>query len=517
MQVGWFALIPPLVVIIIAILTKRLNIALLCGIVTTALIASEGVMSETISLIGKRLWQTVSEIDNIYLYSFLFTISSLIVLFGYTGCTNAFTYLTSCRLNNKKAVQTSSILISFMLSVDDYLSILTTGYIMRPLIDAYGIPRVKLAYLTHSLAGVVVILLPVSSWVATITGNLYMAGVDSNDPTAKIAIDPFFLYLQTIPFMFYSLLVIASVIFVVHRSISYGPMREYEKETVNHTARKDFSEKAGGSIFDFLAPLFVLVGTVFFGIPYAGGFWMLGGSHTFIQSLKNNNKTFLIMFIASALAFILALTIALLRRSITMSKLPRIGIEGINLMKNAVLMVFLASTLSIMIRQDVQTGQYLAHILYGAFLINLLPVLFFLLSFTCAISTGSAWGTFGLMIPIAIPMIVSLMDMTSPANPAFIPILYPILGAIFSGSVCGDHVSPFSETTIMAATSAGVTPLTHFYTQAPYAAPAFIATTVTFIVSGFLIAHSAFVNAGISLGIGLIICFGLLTILNKQN
>jgi Na+/H+ antiporter NhaC len=146
--------------------------------------------------------------------------------------------------------------------------------------------------------------------------------------------------------------------------------------------------------------------------------------------------------------------------------------------------------------------------------IALLPVTFFIASLICAIFTGSSWGTFALMLSIAIPMITSLLQFTTPVTPELIPILFPTIGAIFSGGVCGDHISPISETTIMTATSTGTSPIDHTYTQFPYALPAIIGTIVAFIVSGHVIHLPHWINALVSFGSGLGICLSLLVIFN---
>ncbi len=180
-------------------------------------------------------------------------------------------------------------------------------------------------------------------------------------------------------------------------------------------------------------------------------------------------------------------------------------------------MIFLASTLGVMLKDDILTGQYLASLLLGSVPLFLLPCLFFAASLITTIATGGAWATFALMIAIAIPMIISLMQIATPASPEMLPLLFPILGGIFSGAVCGDHISPVSETTVMTATATNTTPIDHARTQAFYATPAIISCFIGFIIAGYLADYSLVAAACGALGSGLVICFSMLSVLNVRK
>lgn len=526
MQNTWLVLLPPIIVLISAFLTKRLHLSLIIGLVTASLIVTNGAFSDSALLIGKRLCTQLQDPDNLYMYSFLLIIGILIALINQTGGAQAFAKTITKHLTNARSAETSSLLLSCTLFLDDYLSNLTAGYVMRPITDRFSIPRAKLAFLVHSMTGPLVILIPVSSWVAMITSQLDQAGVSTHN-AVKILADPFYVYIKSIPFIFYSFLLIASIWFIVRRSISYGPMHKHHiiaRTTGNlfggKTPIKDLSDNppsSNSSIFDLVLPIITLIGSVIIGILYSGGYYLFGGTYTLIEALKNNNKTFTILFVASIVALGISLFFSLIRKKIMISTIPTLTKNGLQLMISPVLMLILAATLGLILRLDLHTGTYLAQLLLGSFSISLLPFMFFVVSLLTATITGTSWGAIALMLPIAIPMLTSFVSTTTPLLPAQIPILFPVLGAIFSGSVCGDHISPISETTIMASTSSGTYPIDHAHTQFPYTLPAIISSALAFVIVGLLINQNMWIMTLVPLGIGICCCFILLSLFNTMK
>ncbi len=463
------------------------------------------------------IWQ-LSDIDSLYTYGFLLIIGMIVALLNNTGGAIACAQSIIKKIRSKKAAEMSSVALSCLLSIDDYLSILTTGYVMQSLTDQFRISRLKLAFLVHSLAGVLVVLVPISSWAAFLTSQLDIVGINlAHTGATKIAADPFFVHLQTIPFIFYSLLMIGSVLFIIKAGISFGPMATTElKSTDQVLDEKNYNltqfEQTHGTTADLLVPLIMLISSVLIGIAYTGGYYLFGGTNTLLQAFQSNNQTFFVMFSASILTLIISSLFALIRNVTTLNQLPLVVQGGFNLMLSPIVVVILASTLGTMLKTDLLTGNYLASLLIGTLSLTLLPVTFFLVSLIMTLFTGSAWGTFALMLSITIPMLISLLEITLPTTPTAMPILFPVLGAIFSGAICGDHISPISETTVMTATSTGTNPIEHAYTQFPYALPAIIGSMIGFLLTGFLMNYSLWINACISLGTGFIVCFSLLYI-----
>ena len=458
------------------------------------------------------------------MYGFLLIIGTLIILLGYTGGAKAFANEITKRLRSARSVETASLIISSCLFIDDYLSSLTVGYVIRPLTDRFHVPRAKLAFLIHSFSSPLVILIPVSSWVAMITSQLNLAGISLEDSSARIIADPFFIYLSTIPFIFYSIFIVVSAWLIVRRKISYGPMHVQERiasTTGNlfggkHSIAQHLSMHEGlhGKIIDLLFPLGLLITSIFTGLLIMGGYKLFGGNNTLLQAIKNNTNTFFVFFLASCFTLFVSLIFSYYRKTLQLSHVSTICKQGFHLMSGAILMLFLASILGTLLKQDLQIGIYFAHILHGTTALILLPCMIFIISAIIAIITGTSWGTIALMLPITIQLITTLLCLPS-ARPEQIPLLLPLLGAVFSGAVCGDHISPISETTIMASTSAGSYPFDHIYTQFFYALPAIAASLVSFILTGFLASYGMKISFIISLISGLIICFTLLSLLNR--
>lgn len=519
-------LLPPFVVLITAFLTRKLNSALIIGILSAALVATHFTLQKSIQLAATRLIHQIIDPDYLYLYAFLLLIGMLIFLISKTGGATGFAQAITRHIRSKKAVETSSILLSSALFIDDYLSNLTVGYVLRPLTDAFNIPRVKLAYLVHSLSGPLVILVPVTSWVAMITSQLNLAGIGIDDPHTRIIADPFFVYLNSIPYIFYSILVIASVLFIVRKRVSYGPMAEQEhcaritgnlfggkqsiKDSVDHGALQ-------GSASDLLFPLGLLLGCVFLSILYVGGFSWLGGTQTLIQALQNNTNTFFALFISACITLVSSFLFGYMRGKISLTDGWQVAQSGFSLMKGAVFMVLLASTLGVMFKKDLAVGSYLASIVAHSLPLSLLPVSIFIVSTIIATITGSSWGTIAIMTPVVIQMMGTLLGITSPVTPNEMIMLFPMLGAVFSGAVCGDHISPISETTIMASTSAGCYPVDHTITQFYYTLPAIVTTCIAFVLAGYIAPFGNRTVLLCSIGISMPLCLMMIWILNRRN
>lgn len=522
MQNSFASVIPPFLVLVTACVTRKLNPSLIAGLISAAVIATDASLIGSINLLAKRFYEKLADIDTFYSYGFLIAIGTMITLIAYTGGVHALAKTIAPRLKRKSSAERYSFFLSMLLFIDDYLSNLTVGTVMRPLTDHVGIPRSKLAFLVHSLSGPLVILVPVSSWVAMITSNLHYAGVGQENTTAiKIYANPFFIYLSAIPFIFYSLILIASVWFIIHYNISYGPMQEHEQiaeQTGNLLGGKEspvatipIDHQTHGSLFDLIFPLSTLIIGVVFGILYNGNCFIFGGTNSIMQALQQNNNPFAVLFFAGLGSLLLSLASAFIRKGITIASIPALFQDGFMLMIQAIIMITLASLLGAMLKSDLHTGEYLARTLLGSMSITILPFAFFLVALITAVMTGTSWGTIALLLPIAIPMLTATTTIPLPLDSSDIPFLFPVIGAIFSGAVCGDHVSPISETTIMAATSTASYPLDHAYTQIFYALPAIICSGISFLICGQLTGYSTSTNALLSLSIGLLSCLALLT------
>jgi Na+/H+ antiporter NhaC len=537
---SWIVLLPPVLVVIITIATKRINIAFVVSLITAAFIATKGTWHSSFQLIAHRTMDQIKDPDYIYLSIFLLTIGIFITLFEKTGGILAFTRACTQHIRSKKSAETTSLLVSATLFVDDYLSNLTVGYVMSPITDTFRIPRAKLAYLVHSVSIPLIMIMPLSSWIAMITGQLGNAGIAmlheaQQNPVSnlKIIADPFILFLDTIPFIFYSFFALLSVLIVVRHRISYGPMRTLEH--IASTTDDVFGQASGHpsrtmppsqhkkhyanspSLIDFFLPLCILIVTFITMILYTGGYHIFGGPNTLVNAFKNTNKTFLSICIAGCMCLASAIVLAVPRRKIALHDLHKIFLAGIRMMLPAVIMLILATTLSTVVYQDLRTGTYLAALLENTLAPSLIPCMFFVVAAATAFLMGTSWGTVALLLPMAIPIMITCANVSLPTTPSLIPLLFPGLGAIFSGAACGDHLSPISQTTLMAATSTGIDPITHAQTQIPYNIPAFVATTCAYVISGICVVHHIPYTSTLALSSlsGLIINIALLATINN--
>lgn len=532
---GCIVLLPPVLVIALNAIIKRLDLAFLISIIIGALIATHGSIMSALSLATKHTITQMIDIDNLYIYSFLLMIGIIIVMLDKTGGARAFAHLFTKHIRSAKAAETSSLIVSAVLFLDDYLSNLTVGYVMRPITDKFHVPRAKLAYLVHGVAIPLIILMPISSWLATITVSLNEAGImpilEYPAQGTKINADPFFVFLQSIPFIFYSFFALASILFVVRKRISFGPIHRLE-QIASHTGNLFGDEtqpvaqvpeepvvdpQNKPSLLDFVIPIGVLLSTFILTILYKGNYHLFGGTETFINAFKNSDQSSCAIFTAGLFSLVSALLLALPRKKIAFKDLPAIFSEGVAMMLPSVIMLILAKILGGIIKTDLKAGEYLATLIGRTIAMSLVPCMFFVTAMIVALLLGTSWGTMLLLMPMATPIITSSIRVPLPTTPEFVPLLFPVLGAIFAGAICGDHLSPISQTTLMAATSSGIDPITHAKTQYPYALPAILSSITCFLLSGYMATRGITnsINCLICLCIGTLLSMGILLIIHR--
>lgn len=492
MELTWLSLLPPLIVIGTMLVTHQLNISLIIGIISAALITAQGHVLPALALCMNKVIQHFSDIDMIFLYTLLIVVSSLIILLTVTGSAAGCARIISKKMKTVRSGELSTIGLAFLLSIDDYLSILTVGLVMSPMADRLSIVRAKLAYIIHALAGPLVIIVPISTWAAAILAQLDASGVNQGS-TSRIFADSFYVYLQTVPFIFYSLFTVLAVCIVAMSRIGLGAIGHAEKDialvdnnVVNNMLHDDGKNH---SLVELLLPLGLLVGGVFLGVFFLG----------------RSDAIFTVLLLAVCAAFFSSVMLLLYKKMITIVQLPEVVWAGFNLIRGSIIMVVLASILGSFLRLDLHTGSYLAYLLLGKAPLFLLPVLFFVVSLIITLMTGSAWGAFSILIPISTQMLVSFLQLPTPAVLSQIPMLFPVLGAVLSGAACGNHLSPFAETTFMTAASTGVEPLEHAQTQFVYAIPVLFGTIVSFVLAGLTIDGGLWQSFFISAGAGLLV------------
>lgn len=528
MQDSWIVLLPPIIVLISAFISRNIIISLAAGILSAASIATNFIPQKAFLLALKACQDQLMDIDNLFLFLFLFIVGILVSLIGCTGGAHAFGEKLTKRIKSEHDVQKAALTIPFLVFMDDYLNCLTTGHVMHPLTDKFNVPRAKLAFFIDSMTAPLAIITPISSWAGTIISQFELSGISLNSTEHPVVlIDAFSAYLKVIPFTFYSFIMMASAWFIVYRKISFGLMKKHEdiaKATGNvfggkppTKERTKNSNKNNSSVWDIILPIAILVTLVITSVLYLGNHWIFGGPNGFVTAFQTKYNIFFVLFISSLSSLIISSIFALVRKKITLKLIPVIIFNGIQVMWTAVLTVLLAWAFGYLLREQLHTGNYLAEILLGKISIVTLPLMLFLTTNFISILTGSAWGSIAIMFPITVPIVLTFLKVHPPVLAEHISFIFPCLGAVLSGAAAGDHISPVSDTTIMSSTSSGSYHLDHVRTQLEYAAPSLAGAALAFLISGFMAHKPPMVTILVSLLSGMALCFTILTILNKLN
>ncbi|KKP35774.1 MAG: Na+ antiporter NhaC [candidate division TM6 bacterium GW2011_GWF2_32_72] len=522
MQLSWYSIIPPIVILLMATFSKKIIPSIIAGCIIACLLTTDFDIFEAAKLLFVRSHISAG---TLMLFGFVFFVGIIIALINATGGATAFANLITKRIRSARQVESTSFLMAFILFIDDYLSTVTMGYVLQPLTDKFRIPRAKLAFLIHSLGSPVVVMAPISSWIAIITNQLEAAGVSNNPIFApKFLADQFFVFLKTIPFLLYSILIITSAWIIVRFKLSFGPMAKQEiiaSETGNvfggkspHKIAHHETQKKS-SIWDLFIPIITLVAGVFIGIPYTGGFWLFGGNNSLVQAFTKCPDIGPILFTSSLIALILGLIFGLWQKKVHFYSWPSLIKEGYNLMFSAILIVFTAGILGSILKNDLHTGQYLSYLLEPILNISFLPATLFLVSFLISLSIGTAWGTLAILIPIAIQMLSQMMGITGAIDLNQAILLCPTLGAVLSGAIAGNQISPISDTTFLTVACTGVYRNDHINTQLWYALPAIIFAFLGFLIMPSVLIYSFWKGMLLTTGFSIGLCVITLFILNR--
>lgn len=527
---SWLSIAPPIIVFILGCATKRICLSLFVGVLTASLIASNFMPIETMTLVANGIWtntkisylfspETFAGASNFFIITFVLCLGILIEMIRRSNAATAFVDFVESSIRSPKAAETSTLLLSHCLSIDDYLSSLTTGSVMRHLTDKFRIPRVKLAFLTDSMAAPLVMLTPISSWSAAVIGFLTENGVHaSRESETLLLANPYSVYLNILPYIFYSTTLIASVWLIVRFRLSFGTMHDHEviaQQTGNLIGGKpdENKEETEGphtaTIIDFFVPIGTLLSSTVVYILGMGGFWMFGGDKSFLGALQNAPIS-LVLFASGLTALSISVVYFLSRKMFSLGGMLKVAKEGVVLMFPVCVILIFSWTMGDLLRQNLKTGEWLASLFTGMISVTFMPLILFLNASLISLALGSSWATTAIMLPIAIPMVMSMNGVVAPASIDQLPVIFPVFGAILSGAVCGDHISLISETTIMATTSAMCDQYDHFKTQLVYALPTFIGTGVAFLISGFLFNTPAIVMLGVCFASALTVSFSML-------
>ena len=473
--VGTFwSLVPAFVAIILALVTKETYSSLFIGIVVGALLvagfAPVGALDE---IVNNALVPAVA--DNAGIFIFLVLLGAMVALVSKSGAAAAFGKWAAEHVHSRKGALLATWFFGVLIFIDDYFNCLTVGTTMMPITDRKRISRAKMAFIIDATAAPVCAIAPVSSWAAAASSYASDMGVNG------IA-----LFIQAIPFNFYTLMMLVFIVTITVMGFDYGPMAKSELEAIRDGRLGELKPMetpadAKGKVIDMVLPIVLLIVVSIIAMVYVGGFFgtdAWGGTDCkgdFIGAFGNTDA-----FIALPWATVITMIITLIwmwaRRIVGFKEGMETLVTGFNSMVPAMIILTLACALKNM-TNALEAGAFVEGVMTGAAagLFNMLPAIIFLVAVVIAFSTGTSWGTFGILIPIILPVLAGH------------PTLQVIgISACFAGAVCGDHCSPISDTTIMASAGTDMDHIEHVQTQLPYAISVALMAFVMFAIAGFV-------------------------------
>lgn len=468
----FLALLPALVMITLVIITRKVLISLGVGVILAAFIYSSYNPIDAVVYIAESFWSIITDI-----YWYLPILGFVVIIGGITsvitliGGVRAFADWAVSKIKNPIAAQLLTWILGIIIMIDDYFNALVIGEVSKPVTDEYNVSRAKLAYIIDSTSAPVVVLMPVSTWGAYIIGligGLFVA----NGYDTRTGLQGF---LAAVPYQFYPITAIIMVFLIVKFGISFGPMKKFEEaaEAGNDISKLDTEFKQAAVVegtkanqWSLIAPILLLVFMTFFMMLVSAGF-------DFTEMMGQDIT--IPLFVGGLSAFILAVVFALIDKNVKPKSIATVSGKGmLGMAKSAAAILILAWMVSTAI-QDLGTGDLIADVVANSNIAHaLLPLILFIIAGAMAFSTGTSWGSFGILLPIAIPIAMA-------TDPAFMP---AILAAVLGGAVFGDHSSPVSDTTVLSATGARSTLHSHFITQLPYALVAAFIAAMGYLVYG---------------------------------
>jgi tetracycline resistance efflux pump len=503
-----FSLLPPIAVLITAIITRRVMISLAVGIIFACLLATHFDVLGAISLGAHRLLSEMTSADHLYTFGFLFLLGILIELMTHSGSLHAYTRLIGKYISTPRGMQLSSLSLSHIFFLDDYLNTLMVGTIMKPLADKMQVARAKLAFLLNSMSAPLCVIIPASSWVAMILVQLQSSGISEEASKALVVADPFIVYLSLICYLFYPAYIMLTAWLIVWNGWSFGPMERLERIAQNEKAESssDFSEDGQASIIDMLIPIATFMVALVIGLLYSGHSRIVGGTEPLLKALQLAN-VFACLFAAVTLALAVTILLYLQRGFLTTHAFLELTWQGIMLMKNSFFVLLFAWTFGSLLKNELQTGVYLASALLSSLAVWILPVMTFNTAVFISSAIGSAWGTIAIMFPLVVPMGVTYAGAVALDA---LTLIAPLLAASISGAVAGGHFSPIADAAFIASLSAHAHHLEHVYSQMFYSIPALLSTYFAYLLSGILLIYNVPHVCVISFLAGLVLLIVLL-------
>ena len=472
MYATFWALVPPIVAIGLALITKEVYSSLFVGILVGAMFYSgfsfEGTM---LHIFQGGLIAQLSDEYNVGILIFLVILGAMVCLMNKAGGSAAFGQWAGKHIKTRVGAQLATIALGVLIFIDDYFNCLTVGSVMRPVTDKHKVSRAKLAYLIDATAAPVCIIAPISSWAAAVTG--FVEGEDG-----------FSLFLRAIPYNFYALLTILMMILISVMKVDFGPMAVHERNakkgdlfTTSNRPYADAEKNENviapkGKVIDLLIPILSLIVCCVIGMLYTGGFF---SGVDFVTAFSQSDAS-LGLCMGSFFGLVITVVLYVVRHVMSFNECMGCIPQGFKAMVPAILILTFAWTLKGM-TDSLGAAEFVAEVVKNSAkgMMNLLPAVIFLVGCALAFATGTSWGTFGILIPIVVEAFQN-------TNPTLMTIS---ISACMAGAVCGDHCSPISDTTIMASAGAQSDHVNHVSTQLPYALSIAVISCITYIIAGF--------------------------------
>ena len=467
----FWALVPPVVAIGLALITKEVYSSLFVGVLMGGILYSGFSFEGTITHIFEDgMISVLSDSYNVGILIFLVILGTMVCLMNRAGGSAAFGQFAADHIKGRVGAELATILLGCLIFIDDYFNCLTVGSVMRPVTDKFKVSRAKLAYLIDATAAPICIIAPISSWAAAVTG--FVEGEDG-----------FSIFVRAIPYNFYAILTIVMMIGMVLLQTEFGSMKFHEKNALKgdlyttpgrpYDTEKQPEVSVRGTVLDLLIPIISLIICCMVGMLYTGGFF---SGEDFVTAFSQSDAS-LGLTMGSFFGLLITIGLYQVRRVLKFSECMACIPEGFKSMVPAIMILSFAWTLKAM-TDSLGADVYVATVVASSArsLLNFLPAIIFVVGCFLAFATGTSWGTFGILIPI----VVAVFENSNP------DLMIISISACMAGAVCGDHCSPISDTTIMASAGAQCEHVNHVTTQLPYAVTAAVVSFVSYIIAGFV-------------------------------
>ena len=467
----FWALVPPVVAIGLALITKEVYSSLFIGVLMGGILYSGFSFEGTITHIFEDgMINVLSDSYNVGILIFLVILGTMVCLMNRAGGSAAFSQFAADHIKGRVGAELATILLGCLIFIDDYFNCLTVGSVMRPVTDKFKVSRAKLAYLIDATAAPICIIAPISSWAAAVTG--FVEGEDG-----------FSIFVRAIPYNFYAILTIVMMIGMVLLRTEFGSMKFHEKNALKgdlyttpgrpYDTEKQPEVSVRGTVLDLLIPIISLIICCMVGMLYTGGFF---SGEDFVTAFSQSDAS-LGLTMGSFFGLLITIGLYQVRRVLKFSECMACIPEGFKSMVPAIMILSFAWTLKAM-TDSLGADVYVATVVASSArsFLNFLPAIIFVVGCFLAFATGTSWGTFGILIPI----VVAVFENSNP------DLMIISISACMAGAVCGDHCSPISDTTIMASAGAQCEHVNHVTTQLPYAVTAAAVSFVSYIIAGFV-------------------------------